>query len=384
MRNYEEFQGIYERNDIARRVLCRFDTGESDSSTSSRFSRQGTTTQQKTYNLPADLAALIKQSFLTTGVPQATGEAETDFLTGLFSRDQQAVPGKSMLELIQGIDPASFTGGSAVTNMLARNPYSTDYESGVGDLYERMFDVARARAISGPQNVRGAQDRMGLELGEIDAQVGMNQFRDVRQQQDKEAGVVQQAVQIHNAIETMRRGSQMQAQGQQQGAESQRTGQAIAGSNALQGRQAANSANLSMASEFLGAPTATQTENLRGRGNQSTGSQSWGAGITCCFILLESLNGKLPLYVRKGRDEFVTEARRDGYVHLARWLVPLMCRSKWMLRLVNLIMVRPFLAHGKRHYGGRRGSVGWWGTLPVCWMWISLWQVVGKVKPLNT
>jgi hypothetical protein len=360
-----------------------FNFGGSESRTNSNFYRRGTTSSQKDYQLPGDLSALISRAFKSTAPDENSGTQELGFLTGLLTRDSSSIPGQTVLEAIQAIDPTTFSGSDALATIMARNPYSTDYEDATRQLYERQFDKARAAAISGPSNVRGAQDRMGLELADLDTQMGMERFREIRGQQDREAGTVAQATQIFNAIESMRRGSQMQAQGQQVQSEHSQAQEGLSASNALQGRNAANSANLTLAAETLGKPKQTSAENIRGFGNQSGSSFSWGAGTNmtpnvCCFIFLEALNGELPDYVREGRDKFQTPARRRGYRWMAAWLVPLMQQFKLWRWVVNWTMVKPFLVVGKG-YKTKKG-IGGYVLLPIALFWFGLWSLIGTLK----
>ena len=352
--------------------------GRETSSGSTRFSREGTTVGEKSYSLPADLAALIQQSYTGSQVPAATSSAEQSLLQALLGQSTSVIPGLSQLQSIMGIDPQNFSGLSALTNMAARNPYSSDYESGVGALYDRSFSKGRALAQSGPGNVRGGTARQGFELGESDALQGMNKFREVRGQQDKEAGVVQQAVQTMNAIEGMRRGNVMQAQGQNMGGELGRKGSAMSAAGGVNDLRRANAGNVTLASEMLGKPKTTCIENLKGRGSQGASSAGMNGGITCCLIFLQALNGKLPTYVRQGRDEFQTRNRRSGYVWMSSWLVPLMRRSGLISSLVNFVMIKPFLVVGQYAYTGQCRVVGP-ALVPLCWAWFWLWSLIGVI-----
>lgn len=221
---------------------------------------------------------------------------------------------------------------------------------------------------------------MGLELADLGTQMSQNRFKDIREQQDKEAGVVEQAVQIFNAIEAMRRGSAMQAQGQQMAGQDMLTKQGLGAAGAVNAKRAAHSANLAMASEFLGAPTQTQTENTSGRGLQNSQGERWGTSFNCCWTFMEAYEGRpLPEFVRRGRDQFVTESRRDGYRIMSSFLVPRMRASRNWRQLVRAVLVRPFEIHGEHFYTTKRSFVGW-ALKPYCWTWILAWQLVGKVS----
>ena len=353
-----------------------FDVGGGESETDTNFLRTGTSSTTKDYQLPSDLATVIAQNYQRSGPTAGMVSGENDLITALLGQDRSDVPGLDVLQAIRGIDPTNFSGVSPLQNIMARNPYSTDYESAIGQLYDRQFGKARSLAQSGPINVRGGTARQGFELGEIDAQQAMNKFREVRGQQDKEAGVVQGAVQLLNTIESLRRGNQMQAQHQTMGGEQVRTGQSMDAARHVNQRRGMNQANVSTAAEFLGKPKQTQTDNMSGKGSQVTNTSNWGVGLTCCFIFLQALNGDLPWFVRLGRDQFNTPARREGYVWMSTWLVPWMQRSTLISWLVNAFMVRPFLYQGFYHYVLKKSS---W-LKPICYGWFYIWSLIGTVR----
>jgi hypothetical protein len=356
--------------------VLNFDFGGSDSRSSTAFSRRGTSETARTYDLPSDLAALIRQGFQTSSPQPALSDSQAQLLTALLTRDNTLVPGRSALDSIINLDPTGYTGEGALRTMSARNPYSNDYENAIGSLYDRQFATARSLAQSGPLNVRGGTARQGFELGELGAQNAFNKFREVRGQQDREAGVVQGAVQLLNTIEGLRRGSVMQGQQQRMAGESARTGEGIQSSSQLAALRQNNLGHLQLAGDMLGSPKNLTTDNLAGRGNQVQNTSNWGVGLSCCFIFLEALNGKLPWYVYLGQKQHVTPYRRAGYKWMSRWLVPLMQRIPVVKKAVNLLMVRPFLIHGKGLYttGQKHPICG-----IVCSVWLKLWSLIGKL-----
>ena len=357
-------------------VFYNFNIGGSSSSGSSKFSRQGTTTQAKEYSLANELSSLIEDNYKTSAVDSNASGIESGTLNTLIGQDTANVPGLSMLQSFMGMDPADFKGLSALLQMSQRNPYSGDYEAGIGELYDRQFATARANAQSGPMNVRGGTARQGFELGEIGAQQGMNKFREIRGQQDREAGVVQQAVQTMNAIEGMRRGTSVNAQQANMAGELGRKNSVGGAIGLLSDKRKTNAGSVSLASEMLGKPKQTTNDRLQGQGSQVGQASNWGAGLSCCFIFLQALNGQLPDYVRAGREKYNTQNRRNGYVWMARWLVPMMQRSGLVTSLVNSFMIKPFLIVGKWEFGGR--GLGFAPLLgPVCWMWFYTWSILG-------
>lgn len=359
-----------------------FDVGGTDSSGSTKFSRTGTSETQKDYTLPSDLAALIQQAYLGSQITPATTSSEQNLLQTILSGSLDSIPGLSALQGIWGIDPVNYSGLSSLMAMSQRNPYSTDYETGVGALFDRQFGKGRALAQSGPMNVRGGTARQGFELGEADAQNSMNKFREVRGQQDREAGVVQDAVRTMNTIEGMRRGSAMQAQQQNMAGELGRKSAALNAQSGVDSMRRSNAGNIGLAAEFLGRPKQRVTDDLKGRGSQSASSSNWGAGITCCFIFLQALNGQLPDYVRKGRDKFNTPNRQAGYRWMSSWLVPMMARSRLILSIVNFFIIRPFLIVGRWHFGKEESwTDGIIGPLlkPYCFGWFYTWSTLGVI-----
>ena len=356
-----------------------FDIGGGSSNQSSNFSRVGTSQQERQYALPANLSQLIEQAFLGSQVSSTLSANETAALQGLLARVIGDVPGLSTLQGIQGLDPTTFSGSNALQTIAARNPYSQDYENSTRDLYQRSFDTARAGAQSGPGNVRGGQARAGFDMADVGTQESINRFREIRGQQDKEAGVVQGAVGLANTIEGMRRGSQMQATGQRMAGEQGRGEQTLGAAGQVGRLRGNNTQNLNMAGEFLGKPKQITTDNLSGEGQQIQNTSQWGAGLTCCFIFLESFNGKLPACVRRGRDEFGSPARILGYRWVASWLVPGMRVSKTWRWLTNCFLVQPFIIHGEHYYKEVPSVLGWL-LKPYCVAWLNLFGLIGRVK----
>ena len=356
-----------------------FDMSQSRASGATKFTRQGTSTTDKSFTLPTDLGNLIQKAYTGSGIPASTVSNESNLLNLLLARTIGNVPGLSSLQTSEGIDPTSYEGLTALKTMSQRNPYSSDYESAIGDLYDRQFSKARSIAQSGPSNVRGGTARQGFEVAELGADQARNKFREVRGQQDKEAGVVQGAVNTMNTIESMRRGSTLQAQGQHQASESARTGEALHAQSGVDSIRKANQGNIQMAADMLGNPRQTVTDNLSGRGQQASSSSGFGGGLTCCFIFLQALNGQLPEWVRLGRDQFCTPNRILGYRWIANWLVPLMRRFILITRMVNWIMVKPFLIAGDWWYGNERNLVGPLVANTICRAWFFTWSFIGWI-----
>lgn len=356
-----------------------WDVGGTENNQFSAFRRTGTAGLTKSYNLPGDIAALIRSNMTSSAPSTDLGAADDSFLKNVLTQGTTSPPGSNVLNDIMGISPTSFQGDSSMRTIMARNPFSTDYEQATSALFDRLVGQARAQAMSGPSNVRGAQDRVGLELADVDTQMGMNRFKEVTEAQNREASIVEQATQIYNTIESMRRGSQMGAQGQAMAGQDLLTKQGLGASDALSRRRAGHSANLAMASEFLGTPTQSQTENSKGFGNQNSVGDRWGTSFSCCFVFIEHFRGRLPDDVRRGRDELITKHRALGYRAMARFVVPWMQRHTAVRHAVDWILVRPFVRYGAKRYHpeipNKVGSV----LRPYCWAWIHGWDILGRI-----
>lgn len=132
------------------------------------------------------------------------------------------------------------------------------------------------------------------------------------------------------------------------------------------------------AGQFTGAQMGAGTNNAFGQGqalmgqtgeNQRTAmnvnaqrrsgldmfnqtASAMGNAVGCCFIMLEGHNGVLPWWVRAYRDlsYSLQPEVAVGYKWMAKWLVPLMQKSKLIKGLVNDLLVAPLTAYGGWFY----------------------------------
>lgn len=151
-------------------------------------------------------------------------------------------------------------------------------------------------------------------------------------------------------------------------------------SNAQSANTAAQNSLMSSMSGIQQAyiqPQATSAFQNSIAGNALNSSQI--AGNICCFIFLESYNGKLPWFVRSCRDFFYKEnpAVARGYVKMANWLVPLIKHSSIVKFLVNSLMVTPITK-----YGGWLLDVKGYEDCskyrPFKTFWFSIWNYLGE------
>lgn len=115
-----------------------------------------------------------------------------------------------------------------------------------------------------------------------------------------------------------------------------------------------------------------------GAGAGGAAGGAGGAGGMCCFIFLEAHNGTLPWWVRVCRDYYYERNPRiaTGYKRMAKWLVPMMKKSKIVRGLVNRLMVTPIAK-----YGGWMcnvpGYINCKRYAPFKNFWFSVWNWIG-------
>lgn len=357
--------------------IVAFDVSVEGGTTSTEFQRQGTSEQQKQYQLPADLAALIESNYKTSRIPSSLTDSEVSFLQGLFTLVQSAIPGLSVLSQNQGINPTTFGGSSTLSSIAGQNPYSTDWENQTQGAYERTFDIARAKAASGPENVRGGQARAAYELSDTNTAASLNRFREVNDQQRATSGVVTDAIRTAQAIENARRGTAMTAQAQEVNSGNAWRSQGLQASGQLTPLRANSLGQMTMASEFLSSPKLVTSDNLSGKGNQSHFNWGAGTGIQCCWIFIAATGGNLPWWVRYCRNHLGNDTTRRGYRRMARWLVPLMERWTLVRLAVEALITYPITCYGGylvHEPGYENGFV----FRPVKRLWFYIWNKLGK------
>lgn len=109
-------------------------------------------------------------------------------------------------------------------------------------------------------------------------------------------------------------------------------------------------------------------------GNKSSNqSSSVGGNMSCCFIFLESYHGFLPVNVRRFRDKYYN-LQPDiaiGYKRMAKWLVPLMKKSKLIRELVWRTMVKPATEYCNKTVPGLNKTISH--------AWLRFWAIYGKI-----
>jgi hypothetical protein len=358
---------------------CFISGGGSSGSSDTSFARTGTSVSQRQKSIPTFLTDLLTKKATSAAVPDSMTTSQNSFLSGLLGQTADNVPGKSVWDSLKGIDPESYTGKATLTQTATQDPYSDNYEANTEAKFRDTVDNALSRVQTGPDNVRGGQARTALTKGDAIERMSLDRATDLRRAQTETATLATSAAQVMAAIEQGRRAIISGAQGdwikaylggQQQGLEANR---------AIDSRRGVDSANIALATNEMSSESSSTTDNLSGKGSQGSSGSHVEGGITgCCFIFLEALNGTLPWYVRKGRDMFQTPERRNGYIRMSKWLVPLMQRSKLARWVVNFIMIKPFLKMGAWFFGDESAQPHWKFYGMYCQCWFNLWSFIGR------
>lgn len=104
---------------------------------------------------------------------------------------------------------------------------------------------------------------------------------------------------------------------------------------------------------------------------------SGGGLAACCFIFMEAYHGNMPKEVRDCRDRYyrLYPQIANGYKKMARWLVPVMQKNKFIRYLVWNSMVKPLTEYGafiKRYNNnGRKYRI-------YRKFWFAIWFLLGK------
>lgn len=274
--------------------------GGGGSSGSTAYARKGNSNHAESYGYGPQLSGLITDNLNSSSAANAPAKS---FLDGLVKYDP-SVPG--------------FSGASAGSQL---NPFTPEYEQQTSDLFSNRLDLQMARAQSGPENVlaplqRGKSFREAETLNEF----GRGRNQEIRQERNVDTGIMLKS--IENLI-----------------------GQRLQAAHEYPAFKTADQSAFQTAATLLGPKNNNVTEDFTGQGDQSSTGYSYGANL-CCFIFLESFNGKLPWFVRFCRDHYYTTSKKNGYVTMANWLVPAMRHSYIARKIVNALMVTPMTRYG--------------------------------------
>lgn len=357
-----------------------FDFGGSSNSSNQRFQRKGTTSQNRSTTVPSFLSDILTNNIQSSDVGPTMAANQNNFLNGLLTRDNTQVPGLTQLMSLMSIDPTSYDGKGTLQNLANVDTTGANYAANTEARYQDAVSTGLAQVRSGPDSVRGGQNRVGLAQGEAIDRMALNRTDEIRRAQLQDASLATNAAQIMAAIEAGRRATIAGAQDQWVKQFLGGNEQGIEAARSVDARRGINTGNTALASKIMGVDNQTVNEDLTGKGTQAGSASNWGVNVlgNCCFIFLEGLNGQLPWYVRRGRDVFQTPTRRVGYVRMSRWLVPLMAKHKIVKFAVNLILIKPFLKLGAWFFDDESAKSRWRFYRPYCEAWFKVWDFLGR------
>ena len=324
-------------------------------------------------NAPKVVWDNIKDAAASATSDPGLGAKQTDTYQSLMDQVASVTsqPGYAEIEGFTHIDPSSYSGRSALLGAASIDPFSTDYKAGTETAYKQSAADALAQVATGPNAVHGGDARSGLAWGTLADRLGAGRTAELRNAQMQDLNTIITSARSMNEIEGSRLSNALRAA---LGLNELASGTAERGLKSAMGvdmHRIQNLSALQVAAQLLGTTSDIQADNYAGQGDQS----NWQAGVSCCFIFLEALNGKLPWFVEIARFDFLTPARRLGYKWMARWLVPLMQRFSLVKHAVNKLMVRPFLAYGQWLYANKGCG---WAYAYYCHAWLYLWSWLGR------
>ena len=156
-------------------------------------------------------------------------------------------------------------------------------------------------------------------------------------------------------------------------------GASNAASGAANANTGSNAGVNSIANPSQSALTATLGNtgllNQVSQGNFSTNQgsgQSIGVANGCCFIFMEAYKGQMPKSIRRFRDRYyrLQPSIANGYLRMAKWLVPLMQKSNVVRGIVWHCMIKPATRHTEHP------TCNWNKTISR--FWLRAWAVYGK------
>jgi hypothetical protein len=343
--------------------------GKSDS----QFRRQGVGYHVRSYGVPENINSLITQNAEQAQVDPGLAGQQNALFSKLMTDNVTSQPGYNQLTNTANQNPLDYSGRDSLLDVSRIDPYSGDYEAATNDAYVQRASDALSRVASGPDAVRGGDARTGIMQGVMTDRLAQGRGQEVRDAQQQDVSNVMNASQGMANIENTRTGTSTAAAMGLNELSNGVGGRALGAAQQLDVQKLANLQLLQLAAQLQGKTGDQQIDDFSGAGDQG----GWQAGLSCCFIFLEVLNGKLPWYVEMARNDFWTLERRTGYKWMASWLCPLMSKFGLIKHIVNQVMVKPFLGYGKWLYSDEGKGRKMW---PVCWSWLMVWESIGKVK----
>lgn len=159
------------------------------------------------------------------------------------------------------------------------------------------------------------------------------------------------------------------------------------GAERVGGAQQVGQQTFGMGQNFLGNIQQNQASSLNYQANRRSGMDRATAligslpSVDCCFIFAEAYGGfgNIPWFVRASRDWHMTPEKREGYIWMSKWLVPLMARYDFVFRLVYETMIVPLTEHAGWLYGIKGYEHGA-ARGPWHKFWQTTWAVLGWLR----
>lgn len=353
--------------------------GGSTSETDTRFSREGTVETSNFRELTPEITGLFQQAL--GAVQPMTANASVDqMLAGRINSPVSSRPyAPEICNIIRSNAPGiAAPGQDMFERTMGQDPYSGAFANNTFSRYAQDVQNAMSMARSGPAMTRGGTAAQGFAQAQTANELGLNREQVVQNARNLAIGQGQAAAQgLSQARGTMDQNATNAANVGYNGYYNFL--QNMLSSAGLASERTKQFADLVPTYATISTPMkGTELNNLRGRGSQS--STSFGASFSlCCFIFMEAYNGELPWYVRACRDEFAPEssARRNGYIKMSRWLVPMMRVSRMARTLVNHLLIKPLTRWGAHYKGVLEGPPRWCDSLAKN-AWFKLWELTGR------
>jgi hypothetical protein len=353
--------------------------GGSTSSGDTRFERKGTASTTSFRSLTPAHEGLFSQGFAAT-TPGAANAGVDQMLSGRINAQVGSRPyAPELCNVIRSSLPnQSSPAEGAMSTMANRDIYSGNYEQNTFNRYAEEVQKAMAQSRSGPQMTRGGTAAQGYAQSQAVNDMALNREQVLTQNRNVDANIAQGATgMMANNRHMMNSDAIQGAQVGQAGFAQFLQNQMAAGGLASERTKMFN--DLVPTYATLGSVmNGTESNNLSGRGAQS--STSFGGGFNlCCFIFMEAYNGVLPWWVRECRDDFAPEntARRKGYIRMSKWLVPAMRINGLVRKAVNHLLILPLTRWGAVYKGVSGWKTRWCDGL-LKNAWFKLWELTGK------
>ena len=349
--------------------------GFSSSSGDSSYARKGNSTSSGSHTIPANIADLITSNVTGSKPDPAALAKQTSTYNTIMDRTTESVPGFSNLSVIANQPTTTYPGREQLATAAVRDPYSTVFETATADAYKQRAADAMAQAATGPDAVRGGASQTGIASAVLAERLAKERGYEVRNAQQQDFAQSSDAIKTMNAVENAKIQQSLGASTGLSNMASQNNAIQLQAARGVDVAKMNNMGLLQLAAGIQGSNENTQHDDFTGKGYQST--NQLGGGVSCCFIFLEALNGRLPWYIELAKRKYRTGARRTGYCWMSEWLVPMMQKMPFMKRLVNFFIVTPFLNYGAWLYSDVHRKPYGWLYAPYCWTWLYLWGGLG-------